>query len=172
MRRIAFNFLKVLDILEDVAMVTFMAIATLITFTQVVFRYVFNDSLYWAEEVVLYSIICMSFVGASMGVRKHAHISVDILNAVAGPSANRWLHMIAAVLGMAFGAILFYYGSQLFLSTLERNQMSPAMRIPLAWVYLPIPVSGGLIIMRYATLLMRAWRSEPESYAVDQDTLV
>lgn len=153
-------------------MVIFMAVATTITFTQVVFRYVFNDSLYWAEEVVLYSIICMSFVGASMGVRKHAHISVDILTATTGPSVNRWLHMVAAVLGVIFGAILLYYGSQLFLSTLERNQMSPAMRIPLAWIYLPIPISGGLIILRYATLLVRAWRSEPESYAIDQDTLV
>lgn len=75
-----------IDRLETVAMVAFMSIATIITSVQVVYRYGFNSSLFWAEEVVIYSIICMSFVGASMGVRYGAHISVDVLNAIATPA--------------------------------------------------------------------------------------
>src|SRR5690625_5460784 len=99
---------KVLDPLENVAMVIFMSIATLLTVIQVVYRYGFNSSIFWIEEVVIYSIICMSFVGASMGVRHGVHISVDVLNAIVPPAVNRWLHIITAILGIAFACYLAY----------------------------------------------------------------
>ena len=47
---------KCLDRLESVAMVVFMSIATILTTIQVVYRYGFSGSLFWAEEVVIYSI--------------------------------------------------------------------------------------------------------------------
>ncbi len=50
---------KCLDRLESVAMVVFMSIATILTTIQVVYRYGFSGSLFWAEEVVIYSIICI-----------------------------------------------------------------------------------------------------------------
>lgn len=172
MKRLAKLFLKALDILESTAMVVFMAVATIMTFVQVIFRYVLNNSIFWAEEVVLYSIICMSFVGASMGVRKYAHISVDILNTFASARINRWLIATASVLGALFGGILLFYGWQLFTTTLQRGQLSPALRMPVAWVYIPIPIAGVLLIIRYVTLLVEVWREEPERHAIDQDKLV
>lgn len=172
MKRLAEFFLKALDVLESTAMVVFMTVATVMTFVQVIFRYVLNNSIFWAEEVVLYSIICMSFVGASMGVRKHAHISVDILNTIASPRINRWLIAIACVLGAIFGGILLFYGWQLFTATLQRGQLSPALRIPVAWAYAPIPIAGVLLIIRYVTQLVKVCREEPARHNIDQDKLV
>jgi len=154
-----------IDRLEKVAMVAFMSIATIITTFQVIYRYGFNNSLSWAEEVVIYSIVCMSFVGASMGVRHGAHISVDVLNAFAPPAVNRWLHILTAVLGIVFAMMLAYLGFQLFSLTLERGMLSPAMRMPMAWVYLPIGLSGVLLIIRYCWLIREVWRKPPVSMA-------
>lgn len=154
----------VIDRLESVAMVAFMSIATIITAIQVVYRYGFNSSLFWAEEVVIYSIICMSFVGASMGVRHGAHISVDVLNALAPPALNRWLHIVAAVLGIAFASFLVFFGFQLFFNTLDRGQLTAALRLPMAWFYLPIGVSGVLLILRYVWVIQQAWGNPPVSH--------
>lgn len=166
----------IIDRLESGAMVVFMAIATIATTLQVVLRFGFNISIFWIEELVLYSVICMSFIGASLGARYGAHISVDVLQAFVGPRIRRWLLIVAAVLGIAFGVALLYYGSQLFMSTLKRGVLSPAMRIPMAWVYFPIPVSGGLLIIRYLGLIREHW-SRPaqtlaESIAQNKETLV
>jgi len=167
---------KIIDRLESGAMVAFMAIATIATALQVVLRFGFNTSVFWIEEVVLYSIICMSFIGASMGVRYGAHISVDVLQAFAGPTVRRLLLLVAAMIGVAFGIALAYYGSQLFMSTLKRGVLSPALRIPLAWVYLPIPISGGLLISRYLWLIREIWSRPPQSLseaiAQSKETLV
>ncbi|MDR9439187.1 MAG: TRAP transporter small permease [Halomonas sp.] len=167
---------KFIDRLENVAMVAFMSIATIITTFQVVYRYGFNSSLSWAEEVVIYSIVCMSFVGASMGVRHGAHISVDVLNAFAPPAVNRWLHILTAVLGIVFAVMMAYLGFRLFSLTLERGMLSPAMRMPMAWVYLPIGLSGVLLIIRYCWLIREVWRKKPasmaEELAAEKDKLV
>ena len=61
---------KALSRLEDGSMIFLMALAICLTFVQVVMRYVFNAPIYWAEEVVLYAIIVMSFVGISIGICK------------------------------------------------------------------------------------------------------
>ncbi|HSH47866.1 MAG TPA: TRAP transporter small permease [Halomonas sp.] len=159
----AFNTL--IDRLESVAMVAFMSIATIITTIQVVYRYGFNSSLFWAEEVVIYSIICMSFVGASMGVRYGVHISVDVINAIAPPAVNRWLHIITAVLGISFAGFLVYYGFFLFFNTLGRGQLTAALRLPMAWFYLPIGISGILLILRYIRVIYLAWTEPPRSHA-------
>ncbi len=153
-----------LDRLESVAMVAFMSIATIITTIQVVYRYGFNSSLFWAEEVVIYSIICMSFVGASMGVRYGSHISVDVLNAIVPPSVNRWLHIITAVLGIGFAGFMVFYGFHLFFNTLGRGQLTAALRLPMAWFYLPIGVSGVLLILRYIRVIYLAWMRPPASH--------
>jgi C4-dicarboxylate transporter, DctQ subunit len=171
MRRVGSALMTLLDWLEDAAMVIFMTIAASVTFTQVVFRYGLNSSLYWAEEVVLYSIICMSFVGASMGVRRHAHISVEALHAFVRPEARRWLEAVAALLGIAFGLILLILGWQLFSSTLQRGMLSPAMRVPMGWVYFPIPVAGLLITIRYTALLVQTWRGDPHEHGIKEDSL-
>ena len=154
-----------IDRLENVAMVAFMSIATVITAVQVVYRYGFNSSFYWAEEVVIYSIICMSFVGASMGVRHGTHISVDILNAIVSPAINRYLHIIAAILGLVFAGFMIYFGFQLFFNTLNRGQLTAALRLPMAWFYLPIGVSGILLVFRYLWLIQDVWSKPPVDHA-------
>ena len=95
----------------------------------------------------------MSFLTAGMGVRYAAHISVEALYAFVGPRTLRGLHYTAAVLGVLFAAVLIYYGTRLFLNTARMGQLSPAMRVPVAYIYLVIPVSGVFMLLRYLLIL-------------------
>lgn len=163
---------KFIDRLEGVSMVAFMTIATSLTLVQVIYRYGFNNSIFWIEEVVIYSIICMSFVGASMGVRHGAHISVDILGSLLPAPFRRWLVVVSTLLGICFAAMLIYYGFELFLSALSRRQMTPALRLPMAWFYLPIGLSGLLLAQRYLRLLVLTWRGQSNAALRESDKLV
>lgn len=140
---------KIVDWVENIMVVILMLVATVVAIVQVVARYVFNNSLYWSEELILYSLITMSFLAASMGVRYAAHISVEMLYAFAGPRLTRILKYVATLLGFAFAATLVYYGGRLFINTSNMGQLSPAMQVPVAYIYLTIPVAGAFMLVRY-----------------------
>lgn len=144
---------RVVDWIENVLVTSLMLIATVLAVVQVTARYVFNNSLYWSEELILYSLITMSFLTAGMGVRYGAHISVEALYAFGGPRFSRALHYVAVVLGLLFSVMLIWYGGRLHLSTLQMNQLSPAMRIPVGMVYLVIPICGLFMLLRYLLVL-------------------
>ncbi len=140
---------RILDTIEKYLMMLLMFSATIVTIVQVVARYVFNNSLYWSEEFILYALISMSFLAASMGVRYSAHISVEAIYAFVGPRIARLLRIFSAVLGLVFAGSLIYYGSRLFMNTLNMGQLSTAMQIPVAYVYFVIPMSGFFMLIRY-----------------------
>ncbi len=144
---------RCLDKVESFAMIVFMLVATFVAIIQVIARYVFNNSLYWSEETVLYALIMMSFLTCSMGVRYAAHICVEVLPLMVGPRLARVLHYLANVLGLMFAGVLVYYGARLAINTLAMNQLSPAMRIPVGYVYMVIPVSAAFMGLRYLWIL-------------------
>ena len=62
---------------------------TLVTFTQVIARYVFNYSFVWALELTGVMFAWLIFIGMSYGVRVGAHIGVDALVKALGPRTAR-----------------------------------------------------------------------------------
>ena len=152
---------KLLDRIEGYAMVVLMLVATIVSIVQVVARYVFNNSLYWSEETILYSLISMSFLAGSMGVRYSAHICVEVLPLMAGPRFATLIKYVAAILGAVFALSLVYYGARLFINTNSMGQLSPAMRIPVAYIYASIPISGAFMFLRYAWIVQHLIQKKP-----------
>ena len=52
---------------------------TLITFANVIARYVFNSNILWALELTVYLFAWMVLIGASYCVKHSLHLGVDIL---------------------------------------------------------------------------------------------
>jgi C4-dicarboxylate transporter DctQ subunit len=144
---------KSLDKVEGFFIASILAAACLLTFTQVFFRYALNDSIFWAEEAILYLIISMSFLSTSLGVRKGSHITVDVLKACIPKPYIPVFIIISAFIGVAFAVALFYFGGNLFLNTLARGQLSPALRIPVASIYAFIPITSLLQMFRYTAII-------------------
>lgn len=144
---------RVVDWIENILVTSLVLIATLVAILQVIARYVFNNSLYWSEELILYSLISMSFLTMGMGVRYASHISVDAIYAFAGPRSARVLQIGAACLGLAFAAVLVWYGTRLVLNTSRMGQLSPAMRIPVGYIYAVIPMAASFMVLRYLLVL-------------------
>lgn len=144
---------RILDWIENILVTVLILTATLVAIAQVIARYVFNNSLYWSEELILYSLITMSFLTMGMGVRYASHISVEAIYAIAGPRTARALQIGASCLGLVFAGVLIFYGIKLAFNTMQMGQLSPAMRVPVGYIYLIIPISGGLMALRYLLVL-------------------
>jgi len=70
---------KITDYAEETLIAVFLGLMTLLTFANVVVRYVFNDNILWALELTVFMFAWMVLVGASYGVKKHFHIGVDVI---------------------------------------------------------------------------------------------
>ncbi|WP_108660447.1 TRAP transporter small permease [Acuticoccus kandeliae] len=162
--------LKALDFTEDAAMVVCIALAASLVIIQVVLRYVFNTSIFWAEELVRYTVVWMAFIGAGMGVRRGKHISVDLLQTFLPERQARIVAIAAAFVGCVFAALLFWYGLALVRHAFAMGQRSSAMRVQMAWVYLILPIAGTFMLVRFAEL-GHAFITGARSARIDVDHL-
>lgn len=101
---------KITDAFEETLIAFFLGAMTLLTFANVVFRYVLNDNILWALELTVFMFAWMVLVGASYGVKKHFHIGVDVVINMA-PQGLRKVYAIVAVLLCLTFSILLLIGS-------------------------------------------------------------
>src|SRR6478672_1335596 len=104
--------------LEEGAIAFLLAIMTLITFGQVIARYVFDYSFVWALELVTFLFAWLIFLGMSYGVRAGSHIGVDALVKALGPRAARVTSAIATLCCIAY-ALIGLWGSFRYVATMQ-----------------------------------------------------
>jgi len=95
-----------LEKLEEWLIALLLASMTLITFMQVVARYVFNYSFVWALELTTWLFAGLIFLGIPYGVRVGSHIGVDALVKSLGPKTGRAVGAFAALLCISYSVIL------------------------------------------------------------------
>ncbi|MCP5266838.1 MAG: TRAP transporter small permease [Burkholderiaceae bacterium] len=128
---------------------------TLITFGQVVARYVFNYSFVWALELTTFLFAGLIFIGMSYGVRVGAHIGVDLLVKSLGPRAARVLGAIAALLCMSYAVILLVGGWQYVAKMYDVGIL--AQDIPIEqWIPRAVlPAGYALLLLRFTQVFLR-----------------
>jgi TRAP-type C4-dicarboxylate transport system permease small subunit len=71
-------------------------------FLQFFTRYVLNDSLAWTEEIAIYALVVVVFMGSAMCVRLSRHIQVDFIYRYLSPGAGRALATLVDVIRIGF----------------------------------------------------------------------
>lgn len=96
--------------LEEWLMAVLLAFMTLLTFTQVVMRYVFNTGWVWSLEATTYSFAALVLIGMSYGVRTRTHIATDLLTRRLSEPLRRYVAVIAIFACLLY-ALMMLYGS-------------------------------------------------------------
>jgi C4-dicarboxylate transporter DctQ subunit len=104
------RFGQIIDWIEETSIATCMGLMTLITFANVVVRYVFNSNILWALELTVFLFAWLVLMGASYGVKKHLHIGVDVVLNMVSPLKRRILASLSVLASLTF-AILLLIGS-------------------------------------------------------------
>ena len=157
--------------LEEGLIAFLLAVMTLVTFAQVIARYVFNYSFVWALELVTYLFGFLIFIGMSYGVRVGSHIGVDALVKALKPKAARIVGGTAALLCLVYALIIFYGSWQYVAKMYEIGILAEDLPIP-QWVpRLSLLVGFGLLVVRFATAFFRiATGREPRWQEPDEAT--
>ena len=145
--------MRLLEYLEEGFITFLMAAMTLITFIQVIARYVFNYNFVWAMELTGVMFAWLIFIGMSYGVRVGAHIGVDALVKSLGSKAARIVGSLAAVLCIVY-ALLVAFGSFQYVQRMyEVGILMQDMPVP-TWVPRAIlPIGFLLLAFRFSQVL-------------------
>lgn len=132
---------------EEYIMITLMAIMVIVMGVQVFMRYVMKNSLAWPEEFTRYIYIWFVFLGMSYGVRNNLHIRVDLLEVLI-PKSKKALGFLQDILFLGFCGYMIGPGINSIKLLIESAQTSPAMLIPMYYVYLSLLVGLILSVVR------------------------
>ncbi|MBC8718975.1 TRAP transporter small permease [Ochrobactrum sp. Marseille-Q0166] len=138
-----------------------------VTFSQVVARYAFANSLSWSEEVGRYIFVWITFLGMSAAFQSRAHVALDFLVNLLPAKPSKLLTILNALLVALVGAALIIGGASLI--KFGMNQRSAALGIPMYVIYSVIPFSG-VTLLYFA--LREAWRRTLSSGPIVRDASV
>ncbi|MCI4660241.1 MAG: TRAP transporter small permease [Neomegalonema sp.] len=101
---------SVTDTFEETLIAIMLGLMTLITFANVIARYIFNDNILWALEATVFLFAWMVLLGASYDVKIVAHLGVDVVAAAMPAPIRKALGLIAVALCIAYAFLLFKGG--------------------------------------------------------------
>ncbi len=134
---------KALDKFLETLVAASMAVLTIDVTWQVITRFILKNPSNWTEELATNLMIWVGLLGAAVALNYKAHLGIDYFVAKL-PEKKRLFTEIFVYLSVALFSIfvMILGGMRLVAVTFMFGQVSPALGMPMGYVYLAIPVSG------------------------------
>jgi C4-dicarboxylate transporter DctQ subunit len=168
---------RIVDNIEETSIAVCLGLMTLITFANVIARYVFNENILWALELTVFLFAWLVLMGASYAVKKHIHIGVDVVINMVSPATRKIMALLAIASCLAFSILLLigswnywypFVSERAWLETEDipmpemfmfladwLNEGEPYEKVPRFIPYLALPLGMALITLRFLQL---GWR--------------
>jgi len=130
-----------------------MIFLVVIVFAEVIARYLFNTSLRYTEEIVIYSMVWLGLIGAGVAVKENTLISINSLLQSFSPKITKLIKVVGNI--MIIILLLWIVKSGINYTLRNITQLSPTMQISMMYPYLSIPVGCGILILHYIDSVVR-----------------
>ena len=141
------------------SLIVLMSVLVIDVLWQVFSRYVLGDPSSFTEELARFLLIWVGLLGASYAAGKNLHLAVDILPARWSGKRRIYLELfIMASIVVFVLLVMVFGGARLVIITLYLGQTAAALQMPLGYVYIVLPLSGGLIAFYSVLFIVDAIR--------------
>lgn len=131
----------------------FLILMVLLVFMQIVLRIFTGFTFSWTEELARYLMVWVAFLGGGFAFQHGAHMSIEVL-------VNRFTHNIQSVFKIISLILCLVFYGLLILKGLDfvgtTSSKSPGLQIPMALVYLAIPIGAFLQLLNVVDV---TWQS-------------
>ena len=100
------RFEEFFDEIEETSIALCLGLMTLLTFSNVIARYLLDINILWALEVTLVLFAWLVLMGMSYGVKKHIHIGVDVIINLLPPTGRKIAALLSITACLAFSILL------------------------------------------------------------------
>ena len=147
--------------LEDIFAAVCMGVLALITFANVVLRYLTDQSIAWTEEISIAIMIVMTLAAAGSAVARERHVAIEYFMERGSPQRRRVLALIAAGSVVVLFAAMAILGGRMVWDEYRFGETSPGIGVPKWWYSIWLPILSVTIALRGVGVFMRKWRQRP-----------
>ncbi len=136
-----------------------MVFMSVVTLASVLSRYIANVSFAWIEEGAVFIMVWVVVCGASLAIEARHMIAVEALASRFSGVPLKILKTLVGLISMAFIAVLIWAGWNM--TEIAEMQFSPTLPwLSMFWVYVAIPVGGGLMLLNFLGNTLKIWTKE------------
>jgi TRAP-type C4-dicarboxylate transport system permease small subunit len=121
-------------------------------------RYVFNQSIYFSEELNQFLMISVTFVGFAYAVRNGRNIRMTAIYDSLSHKKKKFLMVFIALTTSMLMFLLAYEAYVYVMQVKEINRQSPALQVPVYMIYMIVPIgfflSGIQFLIRFIQNLL------------------
>lgn len=123
------------------------AAMALISFANILSRYLFHFSFAATEEITLNLFVALTVVGTGLAFERGAHLGMDILFKRLSPRCQDLTQRIGLVLSLLFVIIVnFFVMKSIYFELTLFHARSPALGIPIAFYLAVVPVLSVFVL--------------------------
>jgi C4-dicarboxylate transporter DctQ subunit len=175
---------RVVNEIEETLIALLLGLMTLITFANVIARYVFNANILWALEATVFLFAWLVLIGASYVVKISGQLGVDAVVNLMGTGTRRTLTLISAGFCAVYAALLLvgsweywapFVGAQAWYEVNDikmpdwlrfiepiLNEGEAYEKLPRFIPYAALPIGMALLLFRFLQVAWRVWHGSDE----------
>lgn len=138
----------------------------ILTFGQVVMRYVFHSPLTWSEELVSYLFAWASLLGACLVTGERGHMNIPVVCQKLPEDVQKGLGIFGEVIAFLFSIIILGYGG-IQIAHLSMGQMTASLGVPIGVFYVLLPAAGVLNAIYAALNIVDIAKGKTKAFTED-----
>ena len=146
------------NLIEAISAVMVVALA-IIVFVQVFNRFVLKTPLAWSEDLAMLLFQWVVFLGAALGVKRMRHFGIELLIRQLPERVRHRVELLTPVVMAIVAGVMIIQGWTIL--SFNRTRIYSTMDLSYTWAFLPIPLSGVLILLYLIQVEIDRWRGKP-----------
>lgn len=157
------KFIQLINTIISKLLIVLMGAIVIDVTWQVLTRFILKSPSSFTEELAGFLLIWIGLLGASHALYTKSHLGIDILTYKLQGKRKQVVDVVVYSLVLLFALFVMVVGGMKLVDlTLTLNQISPAMGIPMGYVYTVLPLSGLLMMLYSIGFIIQALREESE----------
>jgi len=150
---------KLWDNLKETVSAAMVVALAIIVFVQVFNCFVLKAPLAWSEDLAMLLFQWVVFLGAALGVKRMRHFGIELVVRQLPERLRHKMELITPIVMGIVAVVMIIQGWAIL--GINRNRIFSTMDLSYTWAFLPIPLSGILILLYLIPLEVRRWRGTP-----------
>ncbi len=143
------------NLIERVCAILMIALAVMV-FIQVFNRFVLQTPLAWSEDLAMLLYQWVVFVGAALGVKRLRRFGIELVVRQFPERLRHRVELLTPIVMAVVAVVMIIQGWAIL--GLNRTRTYSTMDPSYTWAFLPIPLSGVLIIVYLIQVEVQRWR--------------